>query len=356
MSDEKQAVQPEPKGQETAKSNGGAFEENRMNAWVEEQQLFDFKEPAQSVTPKTSPEAYRILKVDGKEVPVKSEEELISLAQKGVDYTQKRQRDAEWERDLKQQEELLKRLEGPLNLLAEQVKAGKNLAGEPEENPFGNPDEEISDPAAQAKIKNLEEKLQEHEKTVSQVNREMQMRKMAQIAQDLQIQYDAARKEFPFEDISQEGEQMKTSDLMFAGYLSALEKKERIRAQNESGYEPRPMPELIRQAAKDFNFLQSKLRSNPSLSLSLDEIRKSRPDLYEKIKEEAVREYANIRASNPMIVKPSEGEARTSRGNPSQVGKTLSESLSDAMNDPDLATMLDEFSKDGHDIRKYGLK
>jgi hypothetical protein len=54
---------------------------------------------------------YKILKVQGKEVPVYSEEELINLAQMGTDYTKKRQADSEdrkkWESEVQEKHDQL---------------------------------------------------------------------------------------------------------------------------------------------------------------------------------------------------------------------------------------------------------
>lgn len=50
-------------------------------------------------TDDSSSKPYRVLKVGGKDIPVKSEEELIELAQKGADYTKKTQTLAEDRRE-----------------------------------------------------------------------------------------------------------------------------------------------------------------------------------------------------------------------------------------------------------------
>ena len=153
------------------------FDERTMMDWAEKAEVFE-KTPPSGPTPgapktpesKDTKTPLAVLKVNGKDIPVYTQEDLVKYAQMGYDYTQKRQRDSTWEKDLEQRESKLEKLADPLNALAEAVRTGKITVGSTtpqkktvDESPFG-PDEEteeVEDPVAKAKLDANEKRLKD---------------------------------------------------------------------------------------------------------------------------------------------------------------------------------------------------
>jgi hypothetical protein len=74
---------------------------------------------------KAAPPPFKVLKVQGKEVPVKDEAELIELAQKGLDYTRKTQGVADERREVEKKYADLDATAAKFNEMMERLLAGK---------------------------------------------------------------------------------------------------------------------------------------------------------------------------------------------------------------------------------------
>jgi len=356
----------------------GFFEPGTLNKWMSELNLFGDPAPAKT-TPKPAPaageddcpgcpkktaaaptsgseEPFAVIKVDGKDIPVKSREELIALAQQGHDYTRKRQRDSETERDLEERERSLMALADPLNTLVEHIKSGKPLLSKSaktedseEEAPFGDEEEEeIEDPVARKKLQEAGRKLKVLEDELSQVREERNIRTATAAASGLEELYNVAAKEHPIENVIDDETKANLSFPMVAGYISMLNLREEAMAKQDPKFRRTPVPDLIKRGVRDFSRFQVKLRgSTGATALNVDVLSKDRPDLVEEIGKIAVAAYVEGRQAFPKIVRPAGagGAAFEKKTAVKRQIKGTDDAIDQALEDPEVIAGLEEMAR-----------
>jgi hypothetical protein len=344
------------------------FNHDNMSKWASEVGIATEQPPVVPAPKKPCPNCppekgtpYKILKVDGKEVPVYSEEELISMAQQGVDYTKKRQRDAEYEKELDARDKKWESMQDPIKKLLDKLEGGKLLTTKPEakvineDDPFGEPDEveEIEDPAAKAKLEAAEKRIKELESKLDPVFKEQANKQLDETVNRLDSQYQAAKQEFPFDEVIREDTKDNVTGKVFAGFVGLLHNAEMIRKAQKPDYEPRPVTELIKEAAKEFSFMVSKYRegSVAPTQMTKDQLLQTYPELVQQI-------ISDTKGGNPPILRPLQGGARSD--GPGQRGSAkitgLDDSLRAAFNDSSVEEAFDALGKDFKNIKNYGLK
>ncbi len=372
------AAPQSPKPGELPKEN--FFESGVMGKWINEMNLFGEK-PLEKPTPKPAPasadedcpgcpkkekaeptspaeEPFAVLKVDGKDIPVKTREELISMAQQGHDYTRKRQRDSEVERDLEERERSLMALAAPLNTLVEHIKSGKPILAKSEktedseeEAPFDEEaEEEIEDPVARKKLQVAERKLKVLEDELKTVREEREARTTTAAATGLEELYNVAAKEHPIDNVIDDETKANMSFPMIAGYISILNLREEAMARQDPKFKKTPVPELIKRGVRDFSRFQAKLKgssANPA-TLSVETLSKDRPDLVEEIRKIAVAAYIDGTEAFPKIVRPVESSGGAAAERKSAGKRTFTgsqDAIAQALEDPEVIAGLEEMAR-----------
>ena len=349
------------------------FDERTMMDWAEKAEVFE-KTPPSGPTPgapktpesKDTKTPLAVLKVNGKDIPVYTQEDLVKYAQMGYDYTQKRQRDSTWEKDLEQRESKLEKLADPLNALAEAVRTGKITVGSTtpqkktvDESPFG-PDEEteeVEDPVAKAKLDANEKRLKDLEEKMQPQIRERNARIMQETAQAIETEVQRFRTETPFDDIVDPESQDNLTNEMYAGFVSVQQKKDDMRAKLDKSFEPRPMPEILKAAAVAMNRYQTALKGGtPPTALTVESLTKSNPDLVQSIAQAAIDQFVKENGGRAPILRPSGSGARTSASGESKKITSIDEGLRQAMQDSEVMESLDEMGQMERKVRHYGLK
>jgi len=315
------------------------------------------KEPAADRKP------IRVLKVNGKEVPVYTEEELNNLAQMGVDYNTKRQKDKAWETDLQGHEDRLAKLAAPLMKLAEIAEKG-GLPGirrqEPEEQTDEEDlDESLIDPAVKKRMVAQETRIKELEARDSEREGERnvaQTQKATQVIDQIVIK---SREEFPFTQEIKDGDD-NIIETLFAGTVVATVNKEAIQKKMDPNFNQRPLPEVIRDSARRMNVVEQYYakKYGETAKVTLDALKKDNPDLYREIGEEYIAARNKETGDLPPRV-PATNREVSSRSAPSQkTDRTVApkdairDAISRGLADPDVQDGLQEIGQ----IKKYGLK
>jgi hypothetical protein len=305
----------------------------------------------------------RVLKVDGKDVPVYTEEELNNLAQMGVDYNTKRQKDKAWEKDLQGHEDRLAKLAAPLMRLAEIAEKGGRLPGVAQEAEEQTPDEDVDesliDPAVKkilddqkAQIKALvaRDSEREGERNVAQAQ------KATQAIDQIVIK---SREEFPFTQEIKDGED-NIIETLFAGTVVATVNKEAIQKKLDPNFSQRPLPEVIRDSARRMNVVEHYYakKYGETAKVTLEALKKDNPDLYREIGEDYVaaqkKETGNlpprVQATNREVSPKAVTGQKTDR--PVTSKDAIRDAISQGLADPEVQAGLQEIGQ----MKKYGLK
>lgn len=373
-----QKAKDQSQGTESNLPKTGFFQGDRMAKFVEESGLFKEqpepksksepvvakeKKPCPNCPPEESkakpvaqPTAaekpWKTLKVGGKEVPVKDEKHLEELAQQGVDYTFKRQKDAEWEKDLADRERRLQELTPFLQKIADGLDAqGKkatpaNIEAErqrlvdkgeaPEEA------EEPLDPVARDQIKALEAKVKSLESsvrpTVERVAANEQAVVQEKIKSTMDAELDLARTEFPFDDVLDEETGKKITDGVFQGIFVQTVLADDARSKADPSFKMRSMHDYMMDTAKQVSLLQKAYggngNGNGKSNLTAEALQTEHPDVYEEISQAAVADYLRKQKEIPGSPRARSEAAQDRTSSKSGKFKGLEDALERGLSDP----------------------
>ena len=304
--------------------------------------------------PKEERKPFKVLKVEGKDMPVYSEDELVEFAQKGAHYTQRRQKDAEWEKDLEDREAKLETLAPQIGRIVQFIEGGGKLptVGEqpgptkPEAAEPTEPEEEILDPAAEKKFKRLEAELNalktENQTLKIKTEREEKAGLFEKAQKELTESFEVVTKEHPFEQVVDEEEGRNISQEAFAGLFSLKVNKDAVRAKNERGFKMKTVEEYMAETAKDLSKIEKKFKSSSTQSAELtsDLIKKNYPKLAETLGQEAVDSYLkSVEDGAAPVIRPSKTEPSITTPKKEITG--LDDAIEKGMADPEIAEAME---------------
>lgn len=375
--DQDPGVKPEGQSDSSSKlPKTGFFQGDRMAKFVEEAGLFTEppaskpkpepvkaaeKKPCPNCPPedsKAKPEAqpeaptkpWKTLKVGGKEVPVKDEKHLEELAQQGVDYTKKRQADAEWEKDLAERERKLLELtpflekiakgldaQGkaatPANIEAERQRlADKGEAPEEAEEPI--------DPAARDQIKALKAELSSLKAQVVPTMERAAASEQAAVQEKIKTTMDSelekARTEFPFDDVLDEESGKKITDGVFQGIFVQTVLADDAKSKADPSFKMKTMHDYMTDTAKQIYRLQQAYKGdgNGKSKLTADSVQAEHPEIYEEISQAAVADYLRKQKETPGSPRARSEAAQDRSSSKSGKFKGLDDAFEKGFNDP----------------------
>uniref|UniRef100_A0A6M3J1N6 Uncharacterized protein n=2 Tax=viral metagenome TaxID=1070528 RepID=A0A6M3J1N6_9ZZZZ len=315
------------------------------------------KEPCEGCPPeeteaKPKPEErkpYKVLKVEGKDVPVYSEDELVALAQKGTHYTQERQRDAEWEKDLKGRESKIEALAPAIEKILAHIDAGGKLPGEESQETTPQKEEDqILDPAAERKIRVLEQKLSQIDKENQALKKStetvQQQEFFKQASGELDRTFTEVTKTTPFEQVKDE-EGRNVSQELFSGIVALHVNRDAAKKRADPGFEMKSIREYFEQGARDMNLIEKHFKSNGKPEeISVDSIKTKHPEVAEALGNEAIEVYLKKQEDGAApVVKPSKTETGVSPEKKRITG--LKDAIAQAVADPTIAEGLEEIGR-----------
>lgn len=299
---------------------------------------------AVAAPPKKAP--YKIIKVQGRDYAIESEEELLKLASQGVDYTKKTQAVADTkrslEKDLPDMQSAIQRFNALADKLEQGVAAGTRaevaakaepVAEVPLEEEYGY-DPEMVDPH----VPKLAASLRASNKKLAMLEESNKLFFLDKIVNTIQGTITQAVKEYPLEDIKDEAGKSITWP-QFVGTLKNLIE--------DPANAKRSIPEMTVEAVKAIHLSQKTLRERtadeaksdaPSEDMPLEEIRAKYPKLYERISDQAVAAHAEKAGELPPNPKSRGAEvtARTVEKKTHVEGRKFRETLDDAFSDPEV--------------------
>ena len=302
-------------------------------------------------TPAAAAKPWKTLKVAGKEVQVKDEKHLEELAQQGVDYTQKRQRDAEWEKDLSAREQKLLELTPFLQKIADNLdKSGKpataaNVEAErkklADEGDVPEDAEEPLDPVARDQIKALKDELKELRSkvapTVAKAEADKQAQVQATISRVMDTELDKARTEFPFDDVLDEETGKKISDDVFSGIFVRTVLDDDAKSKADPSFKMKTLAEYMKDTAKQvYRLQQAYAGGNGNGKATSESIKESHPEIYEEIAQAAVADYLAKQREIPGSPRARSEAARTDRPSSKSKISGLDDAMERASQDPEI--------------------
>jgi len=287
---------------------------------------------------------YKVLKVKGKDFPVYSEEEHDALAQKGAHYTQERQKDSEWERDLQAREERIERLSPHIERIVEFLDGGGELPGARvprREEPL--PEEEILDPIAAERMKRLEERLGTLESENKNLKGRAQVDSFERAQRELTETFNSVTKEVPFEQVLDENGRNISQEL-FSGLIALKANKDALRMKSERGFKMKTMTEYMKDTATDLAYLEKYFRGNGPGEVSADIVKTKFPKVAEALGQEAIDVYLkNLEESGEPVVRATKTEPSVRP--PKRKFKGISDALEQGMADPEIIEGLGELGR-----------
>ena len=304
---------------------------------------------------------YRVLKVQGKEVPVYSEQELVDMAQMGVDYTKKRQADAD---DRRQWETEYEKKHGELSDLAEKYKElvtkirpggmpaseTEQAARQPEQiskksiyEEYGI-DPDYADPFQKKMIEDITSVRQEN------LDRKRELDEVKQYT-NIMIAKDAAmnlgkiikdeREKYPIDEIMSEDGTENLTQKQFASMIVA--KHQQAQGQGKKA----DIGELAREVVRDLHYIQSKSKTvaAPDISneLTPEQFAAKYPDLFkkvtDKIKGQAVADYEKEQSNLPPSLESRKHEVDISKIDSKKKLDNLNDYIDEGFNTPEMRAL-----------------
>jgi hypothetical protein len=288
---------------------------------------------------------YKIIKVQGRDYAVESEEEYNKLASMGVDYTKKTQALAEKRRAI---DEDLPGMQGAIerfNALAERLEKGVAVgaraeasakaapaADVPLEEEFGY-DPEMVDPH----VPKLAAALRASNKKLDMLEQSNKLFFLDKIVNTIQGTITQAVKEYPLEDIKDEA----GKSITWPQFVGTLKNLIEDPANNN-----RSIPEMTVEAVKAIHLSQRTLRERSaeeaksdavSDDIPLDELKAKHPKLFERISDQAIAEHAAKAGELPPTPKSRGTEATAKTVEKRYVeGRKFRETMDDAFKDPEV--------------------
>ena len=312
------------------------------------------KKAASTPPPAEAPKPFRVIKVDGKDVPVRDEAHLIELAQKGADYTQKRQRDAEWEKSLLERENKLEEMRPIL----EKVQAGmelkatekRKLEDEGVDTTNLRPEEdEPLDPVAAAKIKKMELELADLKKDRERRQETETEKKTADLGTYLHTKFDEAKKSHGFTDIlDPETGEDRTRDT-FAFIMAGRITTDVERQKRDRSFQLKTLDAYVADTAAELARIQGAKgngggNADATQPKTAADFAKANPTLAEEIRQQAVADYLRENSNTPPAPRP-----RPSDKGPGDPKKGQFRGLDDAFGraseDPEVEASLNDLGR-----------
>lgn len=240
---------------------------------------------------------YKVLKVQGREVPVESEEELIKLAQMGVDYTKKTQGVADERKEvLGLKTEFQKLSESVASLVQNFSKPNPGLVAKEEAKPVTektvfeeyNLDPELADESQKLMVTDLRDLKKERAELRGKIDKLEDMSKMLltkELLGMVQTTVKETIKDFPVEDIQDE----QGRSLTQAQFTSLLTQK----AMTPEGQKT-PLDELARETIMELHEAQIRAKESATRGESIaedtdiEEFKAKHPKLFDRIAEKGV--------------------------------------------------------------------
>lgn len=288
---------------------------------------------------------YKVLKVQGKEIPVGSEEELIALAQKGVDYTQKTQTVAEDRKKVEGERTEFSQTMDKFNELMERLNKGnvaqaKESIRAPEPPPpektieeeYGI-DPELADPWAikmATDMRAVKGKNDQLEQTV-------QLFLMDKIVGVMRESIGNAVKEFPINDIVDPSTGKSLTQAQFVGILKA-----KLESPDNKGT---PLPQIALDAVRELHMSQKMMTDANtekvkgeviSEDISPEEFKAKHPKLFAKLSDQNVADYLATRGQVPPTLKSKGAEIDTKAKSREREGGSVREMIDAAFEDEDI--------------------
>jgi len=334
QSKEKTEKKETPKKEETVKKEEVKAEEKK------EEKKEDKKPPEE-----TKP--YKVLKVDGRDHPVKSEDELLELAQKGVDYTQKRQRDAEWERDLKTQQDKLDKLAPVMVEIAEAVRSGKLTLPKKEEKDEILDNEDI-DPEVRPILKKIKDENESLKSELAKIKDGQSESNVERLKVELEKTVEDSRKEFPFEEIV-DGDGKNITKNFFAGIVSSKVNDDLIAKQQDSAFVPRSLAEIIKETAKEVKGMEDYYKgkyggqTSEKKEMTAELLASEYPDQVKKLVDDGVAKYLEEQEATPPAARSTTRETKPEQKK--EVKGNVKDAMKRAAEDGVLDAAMDEIGK-----------
>jgi len=278
---------------------------------------------------------YRVLKVQGKEVPVYSEEELTNLAQMGVDYTKKRQADADdkrkWESEYQDKHDKLETLAEKFERMfsqggmpgakpAEAAKSPEDAAAVTKSALYAEYgiDPEYAEPYQKKMIDNMynmNQRVSSYDKELSEIKGTTSLIMLEKIAMKIGDIIKDEKESYPYDEIMSEDGKENLTQKQFISLMMAKEKEAKSLGKNVN------LEEIARATVRDVHMIQSKAKeaAAPTVTnaMSAEDIEKNYPDLYSKIlekaKSSAVASYEAEKAKLPPSLETRKHEVDISK-------------------------------------------
>jgi len=300
---------------------------------------------------------YKVLKVQGKEVPVYSEEELINLAQMGTDYTKKRQADSEdrkkWESEVQEKHDQLEGLTEKFNKMMANLRPGEAIPGigpvptsapEPISKKSIYEEYGIDPEYADAYQKKMIDDVVELRKRASQYDTKFQELEnitnkviLKEAMGTLGETIKKAREEFPIDEIMSEDGSENLTLRQFVALMKAKDEVARSRGQKSD------INEVARETVRDLHYIQSKAKQTaaPDISdeMNEDDFMAKYPNLAKrlsaKIGTKAVVEHEAEEAKLPPSLETKRREVDLS-SIPTKKPESMNDFVEAGFNDPDV--------------------
>ena len=303
---------------------------------------------------------YKVLKVDGKEFAVYSEEELIEKAQLGAHVAQKRFEDkqdrAKWEDEYSQRHQQLTDLAEKYERL---VSGGANQTRVPAQELTQKQPEQVTrkalyeeygiDPdyadAFQKKMIDdqfgLHSKITDYETKLQQVESLTNRLILKDVGKEMFDVIKTEREKFPFDEIMSEDGTENLTQKHFASLLVA--KNNEAKAQGRK----LDIVEACKQAVRDVHYIQSKSKTNaaPDISNELDpaDFATRYPDLYKKVEErikgQAVADYESDKSKLPPSLETKRQEVDISKIENKKKSDNLNDYIDEGFNTPEMRAL-----------------
>lgn len=290
---------------------------------------------------------YKIIKVNGRDYAVESEEEYNALASKGADYTRKTQALADEKRQvekipadmqaaIKRFDDLAARLEG--GLAAGTRTAASAKVEEPPAKEVSLEEEYGYDPdMVDPHVPKLAAKLRASDKKLAMLEESNKLFFLDKVVQTINGTIAQATKDFPIENIKDENGKSVTWDQFVGTFKNLME---------DPANNKRSIPEMATEAVRMIHVSQKTLRERTaeeaksdavSDDIPLDELKAKHPKLFERISDQAVAEHAAKAGELPPTPKSRGTEATAKTSEKAHVeGRKLRDRLDDAFNDPEV--------------------
>jgi hypothetical protein len=287
---------------------------------------------------------YKVLKVQGKEVPVESEEEFLALAQKGLDYTKKTQGVAD------ERKELLG-MKSQFQAMSERIESLVQNFGKAPQSPIPdapkektafeeyNLDPELADDWQKRMVTEAHELKKERSELRGKIDKLEEMSKMLLTKELLGMVQNTVKdtiKDFPVDDIQDENGRSLTQ----AQFTSLLTQK----AQAEPN---KPIDELAKETIMELH--ESQIRSKDSATekmqgqlvtedMSPEEFKAKYPKLFAKVSEVGLAEQQAAKDQLPPTLKSRATGVEVSPDKKEAKGaaNSIEEALEAALKDPEI--------------------